>query len=111
MKGNLLTLVVSYAGGCRDHDFTLYMSPPGFADSGDSRAILYLWHDGKSDQCGTSVGDTLVFDLLPIGELYMGLFGMTDQIALELKTGFEAPTRRIVYTPDLNFTVSSPPRP
>ncbi len=84
ISGNVLTLSVSYGGGCEDHDFLLYMSPPAFMESFPVQANLYLHHDGHADACDAYLTEELHFDLSPIRSLYYRFYGSYDDIRLNI---------------------------
>jgi hypothetical protein len=81
---NVLTLSVSYGGGCETHDFLLYMSPPVFMESFPAQASLYLHHDGHDDACDAYLTEELHFDLNPIRNLYYRSYGSYDNIILNI---------------------------
>lgn len=62
VSGNVLSLVVSYGGGCRVHGFNLYTDGrtttniPGMIE-------LHLTHDANGDVCKAMVTDTLTFNI------------------------------------------------
>lgn len=65
ITGNILTIGVSYGGGCKDHEIQLYwdgavmLSLPG-------QINLMLTHDNQDDMCKAIVSTTLKFDLTGI---------------------------------------------
>jgi len=81
---NILTLSVSYGGGCEAHDFQLYMSPPDFMESFPVQANLYLRHDSHGDACDAYLTEELHFDLSPIRNLYYRSYGSYDDIKLNI---------------------------
>jgi hypothetical protein len=84
ISGNILTLSVSYGGGCEYHDFLLYMSPPAFMESYPVQANLYLHHNGHHDACDAYLTEELRFDLSPIRNLYYRSYGTNDDIVLNI---------------------------
>jgi len=69
IDGDLLHLEVSYRGGCKEHDFTLYSTgavlftnPPG--------TETYLSHDAREDTCQKAIQEELAFDLSPLRERF-----------------------------------------
>jgi len=101
IDGDELKIEVSYPGGCRRHDFELYMKPV-FTGANPARARLYLSHDGNGDPCEALISDELSFDVGRIAELCREQCGSCDEIMLEVfgyftdqpGEGFE-----VVYTP------------
>ena len=59
-----LKIEVSYGGGCKEHDFSLYYEhlPPLSPYSGS----LLLSHDAKGDLCEALITETLYFDLTAV---------------------------------------------
>ena len=48
IAGDTITLDITYSGGCKEHGFSLYMSPAAFLESYPVQANLYLLHDGHA---------------------------------------------------------------
>ncbi|MDB4655871.1 hypothetical protein OAE48_03390 [Flavobacteriales bacterium] len=70
VKGDVLTAVVRYTGGCKAHDFNAYFSG-GWLKSLPAQAILDLEHVNlDNDPCRKLVKDTIRFDIKPLR--YMG---------------------------------------
>ena len=70
VKDDVLTAVVSYSGGCRNHEFTL-MAPRSFQMSaGSVQLAITLIHDANGDPCEAYPSEQLRFDLRPISRLY-----------------------------------------
>lgn len=70
VKDDVLTLVVDYSGGCRDHEFTL-TAPRSFQESaGSVQLAITLSHDANGDRCEANPTEQLRFDLRPIRRLY-----------------------------------------
>jgi len=65
---DILSLEVSYQGGCEDHNFTLYWTekPLSTNENNVSSIELYLAHDNNGDACKSNVTDRLDFDISPI---------------------------------------------
>ena len=84
VRADTLTLDVTYAGGCRTHFFTLYMTPDTFQESFPPQADLYLIHNSNGDFCEAAIRMTKKFDLSPIGELYRATYGHDDDIVLNI---------------------------
>ncbi|MFY0624720.1 MAG: hypothetical protein JXR07_00380 [Reichenbachiella sp.] len=58
----ILSLSVSYSGGCEDHDFTLVW-PEGILAIYPPQFIVFVTHDGNGDLCEAYPTETLTFDL------------------------------------------------
>ena len=69
MEDDTLTLMVSYGGGCEDHDVTLVASDE-FLASDPVQLDVALAHDANGDLCEAYLTDTYDFDLTPIKDLY-----------------------------------------
>jgi hypothetical protein len=63
IKKDVLTLIVQYGGGCKEHFFELY-SNGLFLKKIPPRLNLFLEHKPNEDFCRKLVVDTLTFDLL-----------------------------------------------
>ena len=72
IKGDTLTLAVSYSGGCKTHIFTLAAEPdfiPEFTDDGPGIGIGFFHHN-NDDMCERWVEESYNFDLTPIKKKY-----------------------------------------
>ncbi len=96
LEGHLLHLTVVSGGGCRDHIYTLTMTPAAFMESFPVQANLFLWHDGMTDPCDAIVTDSVSFDLTPILELYTQMYGQTGQANLNLYNFEQTESTRLV---------------
>lgn len=66
VKGDVLTTVIRYTGGCKAHDFNAYFSG-GWLKSLPAQAILDLEHINlEKDPCRKLVKDTLRFNITPL---------------------------------------------
>ncbi|MBD3218924.1 MAG: hypothetical protein GF310_11665 [candidate division Zixibacteria bacterium] len=102
IDGDILTLTVRYSGGCKDHDFTLYMAPPAFLESYPVQANIYLEHQGYGDACRAYITEELQFNIRPIAEQYMGGYNQYDDIYLNVFEYFEdepSDFLRVTYSP------------
>lgn len=97
VRGAALHLIVTSGGGCREHDYELFMTPAVFMESYPVQANLYLWHDAHNDPCDAIVRDSLMFDLAPIGRLYAQMYGPDGQVNLNLHDFEQAGTMRLAY--------------
>ncbi|HDS00746.1 MAG TPA: hypothetical protein ENO22_15325 [candidate division Zixibacteria bacterium] len=103
ISGDILTLTVSYSGGCKDHDFALYMAPPAFMESYPVQANIYLEHQAYNDMCEAYITEDLQFNIRPIAEKYFLEYGEYDDINLNVFKYFEdQPSEyiRITYSPE-----------
>jgi hypothetical protein len=80
----LLTLDVNYGGGCKEHEFEVFMSPSLFDESLPVRANLWLKHNGNGDFCRGLVSDKLVVDITAVIEQYRAQYGRDDEIILNV---------------------------
>jgi hypothetical protein len=69
IDGDLLRLRVSYRGGCKEHDFTLYSTGPA-TETYPPSTETYLSHDARADTCRESLQEELTFDLSPLKERF-----------------------------------------
>ena len=79
-----ITLNVTYSGGCKEHCFSLYMSPASFLESSPVQANLYLRHNSNGDACEAFINKTVSFNLRPVAELYQSLYGSYDEIIINV---------------------------
>lgn len=77
LKDDNLSLVVTYSGGCKKHEFVL-AAAPNFANSNLKKINLILSHDNKGDMCKKIVRDSLNFDLLPLKEKFQQNYGKKE---------------------------------
>jgi len=95
-----ITLHISYSGGCKDHYFSLCMSPAAFLESYPVQANLYLRHNGNSDACEAEINQTISFNLQPIAAFYKSLYGRYDEIILNV-FAYEATSKvSVSYFPE-----------
>lgn len=91
VRDDVLTLRVRYGGGCVEHDFALVVEEV-FLESHPVQMPARLSHDAHGDLCRALVAATLRFDLAPVKEAYLSVYG-ADPGALILRL----PDRRIRY--------------
>jgi len=84
IDGSALHAIVVSGGGCREHGYSLTMTPATFMESYPVQANIYLRHDDHDDPCDAIVTDSVVFDLTPILQLYRQMYGPSGQINLNL---------------------------
>jgi len=82
---NLLTISVTYGGGCEDHDFALIASEL-WALSNPPQVGIVLSHDAHHDLCKALITKVLTFDLTPLKERYSyGQYQNNGTIVLKLE--------------------------
>ena len=81
IAGHVLTLEVSYAGGCRAHAFTL-LSSDTFQEPAPVQLGIYLFHHASQDPCEAWLTERLRFDLSPIRELYRTVYGVDSGVVV-----------------------------
>ena len=72
--GDDLLLTVSYGGGCEAHQFQLCWADT-FAESDPVQTGMTLIHDGNGDACEAYATEDLVFDLTPLKDRWMEMYG------------------------------------
>ena len=81
---NLIKFNVSYGGGCKEHCFSLYMSPAAFFESYPVQANLYLRHNSNGDACEALINEDISFNLRLVAVLYKMLYGNYDEIVINV---------------------------
>ena len=71
VEGDVMTFVVSYSGGCEDHEFEL-LNNGMIMKSLPPQSNLMLKHNANGDKCRALITDTLHFDLSPLQSLANG---------------------------------------
>jgi hypothetical protein len=86
IDNDILSVIVSYSGGCKKHDFILAAAIPHFTTTDLSQqANLVLAHENNDDACKKIVKEHLYFDLLPLKERYQQVYGIkASSIVLRL---------------------------
>lgn len=84
IKGDILSLVVRYSGGCETHIFDLF-ADPRIMKSMPPQQNIVLKHDANGDKCRALITDTLSFDLSPIkigdeGKIILRLYETEERI-------------------------------
>jgi hypothetical protein len=79
-----LFLEITHGGGCKQHDYELFMSPSVFAESFPVQASLYLRHNANGDLCKALLQPKLCFDLRPVAEQYRRFYGGLAPIRLNM---------------------------
>ncbi|HEX55125.1 MAG TPA: hypothetical protein ENF49_03240 [Candidatus Altiarchaeales archaeon] len=81
IENDTLKLIISYSGGCREHEFNLIWNG-AFLESYPPKIELFLSHDSKDDHCEAFLTKTLYFDLKSIKEKYQQLYGVDGEIII-----------------------------
>lgn len=84
LKGDILELVVSYSGGCKEHDFVL-QGDPRIMKSLPPQMNIVLQHNANQDHCRAHIIDTLRYDLKPVrigeeGTIILRLFNTEERL-------------------------------
>ena len=74
VAGHRLTIEVSYAGGCRNHAFTLVIST-SFGESDPVQLPAVLAHDANGDACEAWLTESHSFDLALVRARYRQFYG------------------------------------
>ena len=97
INGDILTLNVSYSGGCEEHVITLVISE-SFVETEPVQLAAFLAHDGNGDSCERWVTETYAFDLGVIKTLYQEAYQQNTGRVVLLLGGIGIPEeRRIDY--------------
>jgi hypothetical protein len=97
VNGDILTLNVSYSGGCEEHVITLVISEL-FVETEPVQLAALLAHDGNGDSCERWVTETYAFDLGVIKTLYQEAYQQNTGRVVLLLGGIGIPEeRRIDY--------------
>lgn len=81
---DIITLNITYGGGCKEHCFSLYMSPAVFLESYPVQANLYLRHDSNGDQCEALINEDISFNLSPVALLNKIFYGDCDEVVINV---------------------------
>lgn len=98
ISGDTLKLVVSYSGGCREHEFKLFGSR-SILKTNPPQAEIYLSHNHNADPCEAWITQNLKFDLRPLKNYFIQTFGSEDPLLLKI---YEPGTNR-VYEPLVRY--------
>ncbi len=91
---DMLTISVSYSGGCEEHQFTLVVSEE-FLESFPVQLHVSIVHDANNDPCEAYPTENYRFDLTPIKTMYQAAYRQeAGTIILRLK---DAPEGELVY--------------
>jgi len=72
IDGDILSVTVSFPGGCADHTVTACWIDTGFGASDPPQAALSLSHEAYGDSCEALMNQTFTFDLSPMRERFDG---------------------------------------
>lgn len=75
VAGAVLTIKVSYGGGCRAHEFVLTVADAFPADAPPDELEMALTHEDNDDPCEAYPSEQLRFDLTPIRDRYRDSYG------------------------------------
>jgi len=100
ISGDTITLNITYSGGCKEHGFSLYMSPAAFLESYPVQANLYLRHNSNGDTCEVFISESVSFNLRPIAELYKTAYGKYDELILNVYEYKSNDKMSVSYSPD-----------
>lgn len=79
-----LVLDITHGGGCKEHEYALFMSPSVFGESYPVQANLYLQHQADGDACKALLQPKLCFNLRPVAEQYRKFYGGLAPIRLNV---------------------------
>lgn len=84
IEANIITLKISYSGGCERHEFKLYGSTFIMKSLPPQRGIM-LWHNSNGDSCRELVEEEIKFDISIFayegGEIILNLNGLKEPIS------------------------------
>lgn len=83
ISGDTLKLVVSYSGGCREHEFKLFGSR-SIIKTNPPQVEIYVSHYSNSDMCEAWITQQLKFDLSPLKDFYIQTFGDNGPLLLRI---------------------------
>ncbi len=84
IEGDELTIGVSYAGGCEEHEYRLFWDEV-VIETHPSTVDLVLFHDANGDTCEALVSETILFDISELGggPLRVHVVGFDDTLTIE----------------------------
>ena len=74
VNGDVLAIEVSYAGGCRNHEFLLRASRSFQVVADSVRLEVALIHNANGDPCEAYLTEQIRFDLDPVKRLYQRVY-------------------------------------
>lgn len=88
VRDDILSLVVSYSGGCKPHKFQMVSTT--FQESEPVRVMAKIYHTGKDDPCDEWVTEVRSFDLTALKELHNKLYETScGEIIITLADGVQ----------------------
>jgi hypothetical protein len=81
---NILSIMVTYFGGCKKHSFQLF----GFRKT-ENKILLSLEHNSNGDICKKIIREKLYFDLTPINNLSQKSQGINNNPFILTLTNLE----------------------
>lgn len=107
IRDDIISLIVSYSGGCRPHGFQLVCTT--FQESYPLQVLAQVFHNRNGDPCDQWVTEEKKFDLSPLKELYLSIY---DDPCNEIIINFaDLEPDNLALTYDLCGDSLVPPRP
>lgn len=92
----ILTVSVSYSGGCKKHEFTL-VTGTAFLESDPVQLSVAIFHNANGDTCEAYPTEEYHFDLTPIKKMYQNAYQVqAGTVKLNLKGAPEG-TPALIY--------------
>jgi len=83
IQNDIISLRLSYLGGCEQHEFQLVCTY--IQETGVLEIFAQIFHEQNNDPCEQLLTETRDFDLSPIKELYYSVYnGTSDQVIINL---------------------------
>lgn len=76
-ENDMLSIAVSYGGGCAEHQFNLIGSI-SFMESSPVQMNILLSHNANGDNCEMLIMKDLTFSISPIKQLYQQVYSETN---------------------------------
>lgn len=86
ITGDTLAVTVSYAGGCREHLFTL-VSSSEFKESNPVQVVVDLVHNAQGDSCEAWITRDYLFNLTPLKVRYQEAYQQEEGTIVLLLEG------------------------
>lgn len=83
LNGDIITVRISYSGGCKDHDFQACWEG-SFMESYPVQARIKLIHDAHGDACEALISQVVAIDLTPMKESYQAAYQESGTIIIHL---------------------------
>lgn len=94
LDADILSVKVSYSGGCKEHVFRMYVWRR-FLESNPPQAELFLSHDSRNDNCEAYLSQWIEFDLTELVKYARSQYGSPGSVKLRIF----APNARQPYYP------------